>query len=62
MKGNGLVGLLVPKDKGSSPDVSEDEDEKADAAADVMAALKDEDADAFATALERFVMCCSEEG
>ncbi len=54
------------KREGSKPDEGEeperDESEKVDAATDVIDAVKAEDADALAAALERFVMCCNDEG
>lgn len=65
MKKDLAIGLLVPdKAKASEPEMDDSDDvggEKLSAAEDVMAALKDEDAEAFSLALERFVMCCSDE-
>lgn len=64
MKKDLAIGLLVPPKKGEESEPESDDDlggEKLSAAEDVMAALKDEDAEAFSLALERFVTCCADE-
>ena len=66
MKGS-LIGLMVPSSgKGKDAPASEpasDEDnegesEKADAAADVLDAVKNDDAESLSKALERFYLSC----
>lgn len=67
MKG-GLAILLgagkaskLKSDEGSSKDVSEGSDEKAEYAQGVLDAIADKDPEALAEALEAFVSCCGEE-